>query len=133
MTKNCKLIVDVILWQEQKQYNSMIGDCLNGQSLFLTVRIFSEAYANCIKIGYPTHKKSIGFDSNCVRPFFFADRNLYPFRQQYSEPCRSAKRHFYGALFLFIIVTERKPYQRDDRYCYGTIDGPSYGTKNIFN
>jgi len=36
-------------------------------------------------------------------------------------------------LFFFLYVaTERKPYQRDDRYCYGTIDlSELFTVKNI--
>ena len=47
------------------------------------------------------------FDTNVIKLFLFADRNIYPFHQHTLESCKSVKRHFYEVLFLL-------------RYCYGT-------------
>ena len=39
---------------------------------------------------------------------------------------------FMGLFFFLYIATERKPYQRDDRCCYGTIDAVfNFLEKNI--
>ncbi len=67
---------------------------------------FSFNSGSTILAGSPPFKKN-RFDTICVRPFFFADREIFPFRKQVSEPCRSVKRHFCEALFLFV-------------FCYGT-------------
>ena len=50
--------------------------------------------AGLILIGIIILYRSYRFDTNCVRPFFFADRNIYPFRQNTLESCRRVKRHF---------------------------------------
>ena len=81
--------------------------------------------SQCIGQGFESpylhHKKSIRFDTKVLNLFSLHKRSSFLSVRKYQSLVGVFNRTFAGLFSLYIITTERKVYQRNDRYCYGTI------------
>ena len=67
------------------------------------------------------HKKSIGLIQNVSDLFSLQIGNFILSASNIQSLVEVPNGIFTGLFFFLYIATERKPYQRDDRCCYGTI------------
>jgi len=76
----------------------------------------------CINIGNQTHKKSIGLVHKLSNLFSLQIGTFILSATKFQSLVEVLKGIFMRLFFFLDIAMERKPYQRDDRKCYGMID-----------